>query len=54
MMKAGLPLNLICIFTTNIAINTYGSLLFGTSGFPEWAMEEAAKLNVTNCTTSLL
>ena len=54
MMKAGLPLNLICIVTTNIAINTYGSALFGLSSFPDWAVEEADKLNVTNCTNAWL
>ena len=52
MMKAGLPLNLICIITTNLAINTYGSLLFGLNSFPEWAVESALKLGITNCTVT--
>ena len=45
--------NFICILTTNIAINTYGSLMFGLDGFPDWAMEAAAESNV-NCTNPLL
>ena len=52
MMKVGLPLNLICILTTNIAINTYGSALFGFADFPEWAAQEAEKLSVTNCSVA--
>ena len=47
MMKAGLPLNLVCILTTNIAINTYGAALFGLGSFPEWASEAAQKLDIS-------
>ena len=53
MMKAGLPMNIICIVTTNIAINTYGSLMFGLGGFPEWAVDVAAESGV-NCTTVII
>jgi hypothetical protein len=52
MMKAGLPLNIICVLTTNIAINTYGSLLFGLNAFPEWAIEAAEKIDITGCSNS--
>ncbi len=52
MMKAGLPMNIICILTTNLAINTYGSLIFALDTFPEWAAVEAAESNI-NCTTAL-
>jgi hypothetical protein len=53
MMKAGLPMNFICILTTNIAINTYGSFMFGLDGFPDWAFEAAAESHV-NCTNVTL
>jgi hypothetical protein len=47
MMKAGLPLNLICIVTTNIAINTYGSLMFGLGSLSDWVIESALHENIT-------
>ena len=50
MMKAGLPMNFICILTTNIAINTYGSLMFNLGSFPDWAFDAAAEVNI-NCTS---
>ncbi len=50
MMKAGLPMNFICILTTNIAINTYGSLMFNLGSFPDWAFDAAAEANI-NCTS---
>ena len=53
MMRAGLPMNVICIVTTNIAINTYGSLMFGLDGFPDWAVDVAAESGV-NCTTAII
>jgi hypothetical protein len=47
MMKAGLPLNLICILTTNLAINTYGSLMFGLGSLSDWVIESAQHENIT-------
>jgi hypothetical protein len=51
MMKAGLPMNIICIITTNIAINTYGSLMFGLNFLPDWVIESALHENIT-CTNN--
>ena len=47
MMKAGLPMNIICIVTTNIAINTYGSLMFGLGSLSDWVIESALHENIT-------
>ena len=49
MMKAGFVMNLICVVTTNIAVNTYGSALFGLGDIPDWAITLAAAEG-TNCT----
>jgi hypothetical protein len=49
MEKSFITLNLICVVTTNIAINTYGTALFGLGELPDWAIESAALVN-TNCT----
>jgi len=38
MMKAGFFMNIACVITTSIAINTYGSLMFGLDTFPSWAL----------------
>eukprot|EP00088_Acartia_fossae_P022939 TRINITY_DN2401_c0_g3_i1.p1 TRINITY_DN2401_c0_g3~~TRINITY_DN2401_c0_g3_i1.p1 ORF type:complete len:577 (-),score=57.96 TRINITY_DN2401_c0_g3_i1:45-1775(-) len=37
MIRTGFVLNILCIATTNFAINTWGSALFGLGEFPEWA-----------------
>ena len=37
MMKTGVVLNILCILTTNIFINTWGSYMFGLAEFPAWA-----------------
>jgi sodium-dependent dicarboxylate transporter 2/3/5 len=52
MMKAGFVMNVICVVTTNIAVNTYGSALFGLGELPEWAIASAALAN-TNCTVAV-
>lgn len=49
MIKAGLPMNIICIITTNLAINTYGSLMFGMGTLSDWVIESAQHENIT-CT----
>jgi len=49
MMKIGFLLNIFCIFTTNLAINTWGMPIYGLGEFPAWAAAN------TNCSsTSLL
>ena len=47
MMKAGLPLNIICIITTNVAINTYGSYMFGLGSLSGWVIDSALHENIT-------
>merc|ERR1719244_1484397 len=37
MMKAGFVMNLICVITLSISINSYAVPLFGLNEFPEWA-----------------
>jgi len=37
MMKAGFVMNLICVITLCISINSYAVPLFGLNNFPEWA-----------------
>jgi hypothetical protein len=37
MMKAGMVMNIVCVFTIAIAINTYAIPLFGLNHFPDWA-----------------
>lgn len=51
MMKAGFIMNLICIVTTNFAINTYGSPMFKLQEMPEWATALALTYG-GNCTVS--
>jgi hypothetical protein len=43
----------VCFQTTNIAINTYGSLMFDLGTFPDWAFQQAAESNI-NCTFALV
>jgi len=37
MMKAGLVMNFVCVFTIALSINTYAVPLFGLNEFPDWA-----------------
>ena len=47
MMKAGFVMNLICVITLVISINTYAVPLFGLNEFPDWA--QATHPNVSLC-----
>jgi len=49
MMKAGFLMNVVCVITTSIAINTYGSLMFDLGSFPDWAAvyAENSKQNIS-------
>jgi len=47
MIKTGFILNILCIFTTNIAINTWGSALFSLGEYPEWAAMANPECNIT-------
>jgi len=42
MIAIGLPLNLISIGVTFLAISTWGTHIFGLDQFPEWALDPAA------------
>ena len=45
MMKAGFFMNIVCVFTIAISINTYAVPLFGLDEFPDWA---AKKLEIAS------
>ena len=47
MMKAGFVMNLICVITLCISINSYAVPLFGLNTFPDWAAEKHP--NATLC-----
>ena len=47
MMKAGFVMNLLCVITLSISINSYAVPLFDLNTFPEWAA--ATMENVTRC-----
>eukprot|EP00092_Neocalanus_flemingeri_P012001 GFUD01012938.1.p1 GENE.GFUD01012938.1~~GFUD01012938.1.p1 ORF type:complete len:728 (-),score=120.32 GFUD01012938.1:128-2311(-) len=47
MMKAGFVMNLICVITLSISINSYAVPLFGLNEFPDWAA--AKHPNITLC-----
>ena len=47
MMKAGFVMNLICVITLCISINSYAVPLFGLNEFPDWAA--AKHPNITLC-----
>ena len=47
MMKAGFVMNIICVFTLCLSINTYAVPLFGLNTFPDWAA--AAQQNASAC-----
>ena len=47
MMKAGFVMNIICVFTLCLSINTYAVPLFGLNEFPDWAA--AVHPNATMC-----
>jgi len=53
MMKAGFLMNIACVITTSIAINTYGSLMFDLGSFPAWASIYAAN-SQTNISCSAI
>ena len=40
MMKAGFFMNIVCVFTIAISINTYAVPLFGLDEFPDWAAKK--------------
>ena len=45
MASTGFAMNIICVFMTTIAINTYGIVMFDLNTFPQWA-EEFIPLNL--------
>lgn len=47
MMKAGFVMNMICVITLCLAINTYAVPLFGLHTFPDWAAEKHP--NISAC-----
>merc|ERR1712062_160696 len=47
MMKAGFLMNLICVITLAVSINSYAVPLFGLDEFPDWA--QAAHPNASLC-----
>ena len=47
MMKAGFVMNLICVITLVVSINSYAVPLFGLDEFPDWA--QAAHPNASLC-----
>ncbi len=47
MMKAGFVMNIICVFTLCVSINTYAIPLFNLGTFPDWAA--ATHPNITMC-----
>jgi len=47
MMKAGFVMNLICVITLSISINSYAVPLFGLNEFPDWAA--AKHPNISLC-----
>jgi len=49
MMKAGLVMNIICVATISLSINTYAIPLFGLDSFPDWA---SVKLENSSLCTS--
>ena len=49
MMKAGFVMNIICVFTLCVSINTYAIPLFNLGTFPDWAA--ATHPNITMCDT---
>jgi sodium-dependent dicarboxylate transporter 2/3/5 len=54
MMKAGIFMNFVCVLTTSVAINTYGSLMFGLDEFPSWAHEYGNdNTTMERCVTNL-
>ena len=38
-MKAGLLMNVVCVLTICLAINTYAVPLFNLNKFPDWARD---------------
>ena len=52
MMKAGFVMNLICVITLSLSINTYAVPLFSLNQFPDWASSQHP--NITLCQDSSL
>merc|ERR1712061_523993 len=48
MMKAGFVMNIICIATTWVAMNTYGVAMFSLDSFPPWARIDSGALCAAN------
>ena len=54
MASTGFAMNIICVFMTTIAINTYGIEMFDINTFPEWANKYIPpNLNLTCPTNNL-
>ena len=47
MFKAGMVMNLVCVITISLAINSYGSPLFGLNEFPSWARDSMTNGSAT-------
>ena len=54
MASTGFAMNIICVFMTTIAINTYGIEMFDINTFPEWANKYIPPNLNLNCTTNNL
>jgi len=50
MMKAGFLMNIVCLITVALSINTYAVPLFDLNSFPDWASSKLE--NASLCTTS--
>merc|ERR1719192_366074 len=48
MMKAGFVMNIICIGTTWVAMNTYGVAMFSLDSFPPWARIDSCAMCAAN------
>jgi len=53
MMKVGFMLNILCIITSMVAINTYGVVLFNLDQFPDWANKTIGCADLEHNTTLL-
>uniref|UniRef100_A0A8C9SHM1 Solute carrier family 13 member 3 n=1 Tax=Scleropages formosus TaxID=113540 RepID=A0A8C9SHM1_SCLFO len=49
MVKTGFMMNILGILTVSLAVNTWGTYMFGLSTYPDWAQS----LNVTSTTTDV-
>lgn len=48
MLKAGLPMSIICILILQLTMNTWGYVYFNLGKFPEWAFLGRSSLNVSS------